>query len=216
MTAAAGRGPVRGVPKLSETPLVGPDCRVCEAVLGRFVEVGQGSVLRNVEMGDYSYCTRLCDIANARIGKFSNIAAMVRIGATDHPLDRASLHHFMYRSNDYWADAEPDEAFFERRRDRLAHIGHDTWIGHAAQVKPEVTLGHGAVVASGAIVTRDVDPYTIVAGVPAEPIRRRQPPEIAERLMALGWWDWDHDRLRQALPDFRELDAEAFLERHGG
>jgi hypothetical protein len=82
-------------------------------------------------------------------------------------------------------------------------IGHDTWIGHGAIIKPEVTLGHGAVVASGAVVTRDVAPYTIVAGCPAKPLRERQPPAIAERLIALAWWDWDHGRIGAALEDFR-------------
>jgi carbonic anhydrase/acetyltransferase-like protein (isoleucine patch superfamily) len=83
-------------------------------------------------------------------------------------------------------------------------------------IKPEVTLGHGAVVASGSIVTKDVAPYTIVAGTPARVMRDRQPPEIAERLIALAWWDWPHDALRMALDDFRALSAEAFLERFGG
>jgi serine acetyltransferase len=83
-------------------------------------------------------------------------------------------------------------------------------------VKPEVTVGDGAVVASGAIVTKDVEPYVIVAGTPAKVIRRRQPVEVAERLTALAWWDWSHERLRGALADFRALSAEAFLEKHGG
>jgi hypothetical protein len=55
-------------------------------------------------LGDYSYTTRFCDLANTTVGKFCNIAAFARIGPTDHPLDRASLHHFMYRSADYWPD----------------------------------------------------------------------------------------------------------------
>jgi hypothetical protein len=66
------------------------------------------------------------------------------------------------------------------------------------------------------VVTKDVDPYTIVAGIPAKPLRLRQPREIADRLIALAWWDWAHDRLRTALEDFRTLEAEAFLERYGG
>lgn len=197
-------------------PFVHPDCTLSEAVLGRYVEIGRGSRISHAELGDYSYCDRYCDIANARIGKFANIASFVRIGATDHPLDRASVHHFIYRSADLWEDAEDDAAFFARRRARNAMIGHDTWLGHAAMVKPEVKVGHGAVVAAGAVVTRDVAPYTVVAGVPAATIRERQPPALAERLMALAWWDWDHTRLRVTLDDFRTLSAEAFLEKHGG
>lgn len=202
-------------PKLdAETPLVHDGCAITGSRLGRFVEIGAGSRVANSEIGDYSYCDRLCDIANARVGKFANIASAVRIGATDHPLDRASLHHFMYRSSDYWADAEPDADWFARRAARLAHVGHDTWIGHNAQIKPEVTIGHGAVVASGAVVTRDVAPYTIVGGVSARLIRRRLPEPLAERMMALAWWDWDHARIRAALVDFRTLTAEAFLEKY--
>jgi phosphonate metabolism protein (transferase hexapeptide repeat family) len=205
------------MPRLSdETPLVHPDCDLTEVTMGRFVEIGRGSRIAFSVIGDYSYCDRVCDIANADIGKFANIASFVRIGATDHPLDRASLHHFMYRSASYWEDAEDDADWFVRRRARRARIGHDTWIGHNAQIKPEVTVGHGAVVAAGAIVTRDVAPYAIVAGVPAVPVRDRQPPGIAERLIALGWWDWDHGRLRRALEDFRLLSVEAFLEKYEG
>ena len=204
------------MPRLSEAPVVYDDCNLTDTTLGRYVEVGRGSRLAHAVLGDYSYCDRLCDIANAEIGKFANIASLVRIGATDHPLDRASLHHFMYRSASYWDDAEDDADWFARRRARRTVIGHDTWIGHAAQVKPEVTVGHGAVVASGAIVTKDVAPYTIVAGVPAVKVRERQPPAIVDRLVALGWWDWSHARLRETLEDFRSLKAEAFLEKHGG
>jgi hypothetical protein len=83
-------------------------------------------------------------------------------------------------------------------------------------IKPEVTLGHGAVVASGAVVTKDVAPYTIVAGTPARVLRERQPIAIAERLIELAWWDWPHDALHMALDDFRSLRAEDFLERFGG
>ena len=199
--------------KLSaETPLIHPDCEITDVDFGPFVEIGRGTRAAHSEIGAYSYCDRFCDIANAGIGKFSSIASFVRIGATDHPLDRASLHHFQYRSADYWADAAHDADWFAWRRSRRAVIGHDTWIGHNAQVKPEVTVGHGAVVAAGAVVTRDVAPYTIVAGVPARPIRHRLPEAVAARMMRLAWWDWDHDRLRAALEDFRALSAEAFLD----
>lgn len=202
--------------RLSPDPTIHADVALSETDLGRWTEIGTGTRISHSTMGDYSYCDRFCDIANARIGKFSNIASYVRIGATDHPLDRASLHHFMYRSADYWDDVDHDADWFAHRHGRIATIGHDTWIGHNAQIKPDVTIGHGAVIASGAIVTKDVAPYTIVTGVPARPQRDRLPRDLAERVVALAWWDWDHDALRAALPDFRAMPVAEFLAKYGG
>lgn len=205
------------MPKLSPTdPLIHPDCEITQSTFGAYTEVGRGSRVLHAHFDDYAYCDRLSDIANTSVGKFANIAAMTRIGPTDHPWQNASLHHFLYRSEYYWADAEPDAAFFERRVARRTHLGPDTWIGHGAIIKPDVTVGAGAIVASGAVVTRDVAPYMIVAGVPAVPLRERFPARVAERMQALAWWDWSHERLRAALPDFRALPAEAFLEKYEG
>lgn len=205
------------MPRLSpQTPFVHPDCDLTAVTYGRFVEIGKGSRIAHSVIDDYSYCDRYADIANAAIGKFSNIASFVRIGATDHPMDRAALHHFMYRSADLWENEPNDTAFFDHRRGRRATIGHDTWLGHACMIKPDVTVGHGAIVAAGAIVTRDVAPYTIVAGTPAVKLRDRQPTDIAQRLIALAWWDWDHDRIGAALTDFRSLSTAGFLQKHGG
>lgn len=198
----------------SQMPFIHPECQITGSSFGAYVEIGAGSRVANSVFGDYSYCDRSCDIANAEIGKFANIASCVRIGATDHPMEKASLHHFLYRSASYWDDAEDDGDWFARRASRLARIGHDTWIGHGAMIKPEVTVGAGAVVASGAIVTKDVAPYTIVGGNTARVIRRRYPEAVAEQMMDLAWWDWSHDALRAALPDFRNLRAEEFLEKY--
>lgn len=201
--------------KLSpDVPLIKADCNVVTSRFGRYVEIGVGTRLANVEMGDYSYCDRLCDLANVRVGKFSNIASCVRIGATDHPIEKASLHHFLYRSASYWDEEQDDAGWFAKRAARVATIGHDTWIGHGAMIKPEVTVGNGAIVASGAIVTKDVAPYTIVGGNTAKLIRRRFPEAIVDALEELKWWDWSHDALRDALPDFRALSIEAFLEKY--
>ncbi|MDF9301351.1 chloramphenicol acetyltransferase [Tritonibacter mobilis] len=203
------------MPKLSATePYVHPGCSLTNSTFGAWVEIGANTRVANSAFGDYSYCDRMCDIANAQIGKFANIASCVRIGATDHPMEKASLHHFLYRSASYWDDAEDDADWFAHRKSRRAEIGHDTWIGHGALIKPEVTIGHGAVVAAGTVVTKDVAPYTIVGGNTAKLIRRRYTEPVAERMIALAWWDWDHATLRAALADFRALPAEAFLEKY--
>jgi phosphonate metabolism protein (transferase hexapeptide repeat family) len=205
------------MPKLSPSaPLIHPDCVIVQSTFGAYCEVGSGSRVLQSTFEDYAYCDRLADIANTTVGKFANIAAMTRIGPTDHPMDQASLHHFLYRSSYYWDDTPDDPAFFAARSARRCVIGPDTWIGHGAIIKPEVTIGAGAVIAAGAVVTRDVAPYMIMAGVPATPLRARFPENIANRLLALAWWDWPHDRLRTSLDDFRRLTAAAFLDHYGG
>lgn len=198
----------------ADAPFIHDGCSIDDANFGAYVEIGQGSRIAHSTIGDYSYCDRFADIANTTVGKFANIAAFVRIGATDHPMEKASLHHFHYRSASYFDDAADDAAWFAHRQTRRTMIGHDTWIGHGAQVRPEVTIGHGAVIAGGAIVTKDVAPYMIVAGIPAVPLRARFSDAVADRMLALAWWDWPHDRLRAALDDFRKLRAEDFLDRY--
>lgn len=142
----------------AEIPFIHPDCQISDSRFGAYVEIGAGTRVANSSFGDYSYCDRGCDVANAEVGKFANIASATRIGATDHPMQKASLHHFHYRASLYWDDVADDADWFALRAGRQAQIGHDSWIGHGALIKPEVRIGHGAVVASGSVVTKDVAP----------------------------------------------------------
>lgn len=197
--------------KLSESPLIHPTSQVTTTRLGRYTEIAEHCRISETKIDDYSYVMEYGMIWCTEIGKFANIAAHVRINATNHPLWRPTLHHFTYRSGDYWPDADTDEAFFGWRRDHKITIGHDVWIGHGSTILPGVTVGNGAAIGAGAVVSKDVEPYMVVGGVAAKPIRERFSRAVAERYEKLAWWDWDHARLRAALPDFRALSAEDFL-----
>ena len=141
---------------LGDQPLIDPTAHVSACTFGRYCEVMEGSTLVEVEMADYSYCARYADIFCTTIGKFSNIAAMTRINPGNHPTDRASLHHFMYRSRQYWPDQPDDESFFDWRRQHRVKIGHDTWLGHGAIVLPGRTVGDGRNSIPPPTVTRRV------------------------------------------------------------
>lgn len=202
--------------KLGLVPVIDSTANIRDAVLGRYTEIGARTVFAESTLGDYSYVVNDSNIIYTTIGKFCSIAAHTRINPGNHPMQRASQAHFTYRASAYFEDAQDEAAFFDWRRSTPVTIGHDVWIGHGAIVLAGRSIGTGAVVAGGAVVTKDVPDYTIVAGNPARIIRRRFPEEIAERLKALAWWDWEHARLRTALDDFRALSVEAFLEKYEG
>jgi phosphonate metabolism protein (transferase hexapeptide repeat family) len=202
------------VTRLSETPWIDPTATVKNSTLGKYTEVGAGCHVANSSLDDYSYCVENTQIAYARIGKFANIAAHVRIYASRHPMDLASLHHFTYRSSWYFEDEPDNQAFFDWRAEHAISIGHDTWIGHGAVIMPGVTIGNGAIVGSNAVVTRNVPAYSIAVGVPAKIIKSRFNDRIAERMEKLAWWDWPHAMLHQRLGDFRSMPALEFLDKY--
>lgn len=199
-------------PKIADT-VIAPTVRLRQANIGRCCEILRDSVVEYTEFGDFSYLGEDCTVANAQIGRFCAIAARVRIGAPNHPIDRPSLHRFTYCPEYYSATASRDQAFFAGRRNDRVVIGNDVWIGHAVIVLPGVTIGDGAVLAAGAVVSRDVAPYTVVGGVPARPIKERFSRETAARLARIAWWDWPFETILERLPDFQSDDIEAFCER---
>jgi len=200
--------------RLSTTPLVDPTATVNASRLGIYTEVAARTKLHEVVLDDYSYIMNDSEAAYTTFGKFCSVAPMTRIHPVNHPMTRATQSHFTYRSSWYFEDAGDDTSLFAWRRAQAVRIGHDVWIGHGAIVLPGRTIGTGAVVGAGSVVTKDVAPYTIVAGNPARMIRQRFPDKVAERLQGLAWWDWSHERLAVALPDFRHLQVEAFLEKY--
>jgi phosphonate metabolism protein (transferase hexapeptide repeat family) len=202
--------------QLSLTPHVDPSAKLVDSTLGAYTEVGPRTILQEVTLGDYSYVVNDAQITYTTIGKFCSIAAMTRINPGNHPMHRATQAHFTYRASAYFPGEADDADFFDWRRSHHVTFGHDVWIGHGAVILPGRNIGTGAVVAAGAIVTKDVPPYTIVAGNPARIVRRRFSEGVEAGLMDLAWWNWDHETLRRALPDFRGLPVEDFISKYKG
>ena len=196
------------------TPSIHPTASVSDCTLGRYTEVGAFTSLAQSAMDDYSYVVNNSEIIYTTIGKFCSIAAHTRINPGNHPMHRASQAHFTYRASAYFDGVEDDAEFFAWRRSHPVSIGHDVWIGHGAIILPDRSIGTGAVIAAGAVVTKDVEPYTITVGSPAKPLRRRFDERTADRLQSLAWWNWEHEALKAALPDFRQLAIGDFLDKY--
>lgn len=164
-----------------------------------YVKVGRGTygVTRNTFQG-------LSPAAPVEIGNFCSIAGDAQIFClAGHPTHLAST--FPFRTM-LWGTGE--------NRDAVAAgpvvIGHDVWVGARALIMNGVTIGDGAIVAAGAVVTRDVPPYAIVGGSPARLIRFRFSSDIVERLRALEWWHWPDERIR-AFEGYFYGPVEEFL-----
>lgn len=186
--------------------------KVRSSKFGRWTYVDERARVTESFMNDYSYILRDSEMIYTNVGKFCSIAPLARINATNHPMWRASINNFTYRSAQYELGAN-DQHFFDWRRKQPVEIGHDVWVGQGVIILPNVKIGTGAVLAASAVVTQDVPPYTIVGGIPAKVIGRRFPQEIEDALFRIEWWNWDHATIKERMGDFREEDISVFCKK---
>jgi phosphonate metabolism protein (transferase hexapeptide repeat family) len=199
--------------KLSITPSFASSSHIINSYAGEWTSIGENNHIIESTFGDYTYTMDDVTVNYAEIGKFCSIASHVCINPVQHPMDRVSQHHMTYRKVAYDFAEKDDEALFNWRRTQTVKIGHDVWVGHGAIIMKGVEIGTGAVVGSGSVVTKNVEPYTIVVGVPGKPIKRRFSKEAADRLLEIAWWDWPRKKLETHFDELNDLDA--FLKKHG-
>jgi len=158
-------------------------------------------------MDRHSFCGYDCDVYCADIGRYVSIANAVVIGGGRHPMEWVGMSPVFYEGRD---SVKAKFSTHARPPARRVVVGHDVWIGRSAIVLPGVTIGNGAVVGAGAVVTKDVPPYAIVAGNPAQLVRYRFSDELIARLTATQWWSFEDEQLRRLAPYMN--DVEKFLE----
>lgn len=193
--------------KLGQDTLVRDFSQIENTVLGRRVDLQRMAMVFNSQIGDYTYTGRNFTCWNAQIGKFCSISWNVGIGGANHDYNRISQHAFLYAPQ--FGIMEQGQAPGYDRFNTECTIGNDVWIGCNAVICREVKIGDGAVIAAGAVVTKDVPPYTIVGGVPAKVLKRRCPKDLANRLQASKWWDLDPEIIKANFQLFNsELTEE--------
>jgi acetyltransferase-like isoleucine patch superfamily enzyme len=127
------------------------------------------------------------------IGKYCQLGVDVALHATNHPISYMTTY---INQNLFQGDLK------QLKEENVIEIGHDVWIGHGVVIVGNVTIGNGAILAAGCVVTKDVPPYTIVAGVPAKPIRKRFSDQIIKEIEDLQWWDKSETELEKIKPLF--------------
>lgn len=179
---------------------------------GEHNSVQERTILEDVSLGNGTYVGSRSQLVHADFGHYCCIGPHVQCGLGVHPSDTfVSSHPAFYSTRGQAGIVFADGDYVaEHRRTK---VGNDVWIGASVILIDGVTIGDGAIVAAGAVVTKDVEPYSIVGGMPAKTIRRRfSEPEIAF-LTAFKWWDRDVAWLKANWKDFH--DVRALMARHG-
>jgi virginiamycin A acetyltransferase len=174
----------------------------------------------NIIVGDYTYYNdpnhpehfeyenvRGCYFCKLIIGKFCQIALRTTFITDDmnHPMGGFSTYPFFIFAG--WNNYSPESG---KNRDTI--VGNDVWFGTNSVIMPGVTIGDGAIIGAYAIVTKDVEPYTIVAGNPAKIVRKRFSDELTNRLLEIKWWNWDYNKITRNISAIVGADIKKLSE----
>ena len=162
--------------------------------------IGRNCDIRaNVEIGEHSYINSGSNIISGKIGKYCSIGYGVDIGMFEHPIDMVSTSTEIYKENIKWNEL-PEPPI----------IKNDVWIGSKATILQGVTIENGAIIAAGAVVTKNVPAYAIVGGVPAKIIKYRFDEEMRKKIEETEWWNKEEQWIEKNKSLFE--DPEKFLE----
>ena len=188
-----------------------PECKI---INGSTFEgknlIGKKSVFGGC-LGFGSYIGENC-LIRGKVGKFCSIANNVRTVIGVHPTEKfVSTHPSFFSTRKQAGFAYVDETSFDEIKyaDNEKHhvvIGNDVWIGEGTLIIGGVTIGDGAIIAAGAVVTKDVSPYSIVGGVPAKIIRKRFSDEQIESLLEIRWWDFEESEIMKNVAAYGDID----------
>ncbi|WP_394155185.1 CatB-related O-acetyltransferase [Loktanella salsilacus] len=157
---------------------------------------GTAKLGKNTKIGKFSYINTNSTVnSGTTIGRFCSVGKNVEIGPFDHPLERLSTSPVSYNMKIHFPDYTDMITSKKLVRRKAPVIGNDVWFGSHSIVMRGVRIGNGAVIGAGALVTKDVAPYSVVVGTPARHVRYRFPEDICKDLNDLAWWDLPADKL---------------------
>lgn len=175
---------------------IGDDCDLDGVIMKEKSELGRRNLIRNTVIGRGSYTGTNTIIKNTTIGKYCSLAWNISIGGGNHNYHNISTY------SDYWykktfgicfdKDTDGSNEIAER-----VTIGNDVWIGSGVTILNGINVGDGCIIGAGSIVTKDIEPYSIVLGAPGRAYKKRFDAEIISLLLQLKWWDWAEPLIRE-------------------
>lgn len=174
--------------------------------------IGRWSSVKNTSIGFASYIGSKSTLNSVKIGRFCSIGSGVGIIDGKHPTSTfISTHPAFYSVNNasglkLVSKNKFQEFSFINDEGIVVEIGNDVWVGNDARIMGGVKIGDGAVIGSCALVTKDVEPYTIVGGVPAKVIKKRFSNDIIERLLKAQWWNKELDWICSHAESFDNVE----------
>ncbi len=176
--------------------------------------INSNSAIKNSKLGFATYISGDCNLHNIRIGRFCSIGQRVCNVFSLHPSQKwVSTHPAFFSINKqagftFVQNKKFDEQkFIDERRKFTNIVGNDVWIGNDVSLMPGVKIGDGAIIGAGAIITKSVEPYAIIGGVPAKLIRYRFEKNDIEFLLKFRWWEKDYKWLRKNAEYFRNISS---------
>ncbi len=175
--------PISYMWKRRDTISLGSGASLIGVSLNSDTAIGKNTVIyENCQISGY-------EDAPLKIGSYCAIARNCLITTTNHPITYPSISNFgIFSPGDY-------EKIIKRSASAPVTIGNSVWMGSCSAVLPGVDVGDGAIIGAGAVVTKDVEPFTIVGGVPAKPIKKRFSDDAIRQMKRIGWWDWDDGKI---------------------
>lgn len=168
----------------------------------RKAKINSRTQVYNSTIGKYSYLGRTSCLICANVGKFCSIGDEVKVGLGLHTINNLSTSPIFTEKNNgtgsSWTSLDNAVPF------KRVMVGNDVWIGERVMIMGGINIGDGAVIGAGAIVTKDVPPYAVVAGVPAKLIRYRFSEDVIAKLEEIKWWDMPEEKLKQNIQMFQK------------
>ena len=179
--------------------------RIKKCIFGKYNKVYSNVYIYNSKIGDFTYIAANTTITNASIGKFCSIGQNVQISLSKHPVDGfVSTPPAFFSTGKQCGITFSDKNYFKETEN--VRIGHDVWIGNNAIIMSGVTIGNGAIIAAGSIVTKNIEEYSIVAGVPARHLKYRFNENIIYEILKSEWWNFDIKYLKNNFKYFHDIE----------